>query len=284
MSNTLAKINSCMPAFSKAEKLVADYVRRHIEKAPFLSVYEVARTAGVSVASVSRMARKLGYPNFKEFKIGLARETPPPISTIYRAITPDDSGRTVTRKVFAGNIQSLQDTLKILDIETFVRAARAMSKAERIVFVGIGSSGYVALDAALRFMHLDIQAEACMDSYQMLVRAMQAGKKQVVVGISHSGRSTATVQALALARDNGATTIGISNYVKSPLRNVSRIFFCTAFRERSVKAAALSSAVAQMCLIDALYVLMARQGRVTPKVERVNAMIEQHCRMPANKR
>jgi len=284
MSHTLAKINAGITSFSKAEKQVAEYVRRHLKKTPLLSVHALARTAGVSVASVSRMARKLGYPNFKEFKIGLARETPSPISTIYRAITPDDSGRTVTHKVFAGNIQSLQDTLKILDIETFVRAARAMSKAERIVFVGIGSSGCVAQDAALRFMHLDIQAEACMDAYQMLVRAMQAGKKQVVVGISHSGRSLATVQALALARNNGATTIGISNYIKSPLRNVSHIFFCTAFRESSVKAAALSSAMAQMCLIDALYVLVARQGRVTPKVAQVNAAIEQYCRSPAHKR
>lgn len=284
MSNTLAKINSCMTAFSRAEKRVAEYVRGHLEKAPSLSVHEVARTVGVSVASVSRMARKLGYPSFKEFKIGLARETPSPISTIYRAIAPDDSGPTVTRKVFAGNIQSLQDTLKILDVGACVRAARAMSEAERIVFVGIGSSGYVAQDAALRFLHLDIQAEACADSYQMLVRAMQAGKKQVVVGISHSGRSLGTVKALGVARDNGATTVGISNYVKSPLRNVSRIFFCTAFRESGVKAAALSSAVAQMCLIDALYVLVARQGRVTPKVERVNSMVEQYCRIPANKR
>ncbi|MBI2437889.1 MAG: MurR/RpiR family transcriptional regulator [Lentisphaerae bacterium] len=284
MSNTLAKINACMPAFSKAEKLVADYIRRHLEKAPLLSVHAIARTTGVSVASVSRMARKLGYPGFKEFRIGLARETPSPISTIYRAITPDDSGRTVAQKVFVGNIRSLQETLKILDIGTCIRAARAISAAERVVFVGIGSSGCVAQDAALRFMHLDIQAEACQDSYQMLVRAMQAGKKQVVVGISHSGRSLATVQALALARDNGATTVGISNYVKSPLRNVSRIFFCTAFRENSVKAAALSSAVAQMCLMDALYVLVARQGRVTPKVEQVNAIVEQYCRSPAHKR
>ena len=105
-----------------------------------------------------------------------------------------------------------------------------------------------------------------------------------MVGISHSGRSAATVEALALARKNGALTIGIANFIRSPLHKVSRIFFNTAFPESSVKAAALSSAMAQMCVIDALYLLVARRGRVTPKVERVNAMIEQHLRMPANTR
>ncbi|MFH1475876.1 MAG: MurR/RpiR family transcriptional regulator [Verrucomicrobiota bacterium] len=282
MNSAVAMINARLPAFSRAEKQVAAYIRAHLEKAPLLSVHALAAASGVSVASVSRMARKIGYPGFNEFRVGLAREIPPPpISTIYRAIAANDSGRTVLQKVFAGNIRSLQETLKIMDSGACIRAARAMNKAERILFVGIGSSGCIAQDAALRFLHLDIRAEACADAYQMLVRAMQAGKKQVVVGISHSGRSAATIEALAMARKNGALTIGIANYIRSPLRKVSRIFFCTAFRESSVKAAALSSAVAQMCLIDTLYVLVARQGRVTPKVERVNTMIEQHFRVPA---
>jgi DNA-binding MurR/RpiR family transcriptional regulator len=285
MNSAIAMINARMPDFSRAEKLVAEYIRAHLEKAPLLSVHALAAASGVSVASVSRMARKLGYPGFNEFRVGLAREIPlAPISTIYRAIAANDSDRTVVRKVFAGNIGSLQATLKILDIGACIRAARAISAAERVIFIGIGSSGYLAQDAALRFLHLDIRAEACADAYQMLVRAMQTGKKQVIVGISHSGRSAATVKALSLARKNGALTIGIANYIRSPLHKVSRIFFNTAFLESSFKAAALSSAVAQMCLMDALYLLVARLGRVTPKVEQVNAMIEQYFRMPANKR
>jgi len=284
MNSTMAIINARMSAFSRAEKQVAAYVRTHLEKAPLLSVHALAAAAGVSVASVSRMARIIGYPGFNEFRVGLAREIPPaPISTIYRAIAANDSGRTVVRKVFAGNIRSLQETLQILNIGACIRAARAISAAERIIFVGIGSSGYLAQDAALRFLHLDIRAEACADAYQMLVRAMQTGKKQVMVGISHSGRSAATVKALALARKNGALTIGIANYTRSPLHKVSHIFFNTAFPESSFKAAALSSAVAQMCLMDTLYLLVARQGRVTPKVERVNAMIEQYFRIPTKR-
>ena len=81
------------------------------------------------------------------------------------------------------------------------------------------------------------------------------------MGISTSGRLAMTVEALRLASQNGATTIGISNCLKSPLHKASDIFFCTSFPESRVLVAALSPVVAQLCLIDAIYLLVARQKK-----------------------
>ena len=280
MAGVLVKINALYRVLSRAEKRTADFVLSNPEKVPFQSVHEVSRLAGVSVASVSRFVRKVGYATFKDFKVELALDSTSPIQTIYQPIAPEDSDEDIIDKVFLGNIQSLEDTRKILDPSHLIKAAKLICAAERMVFFGIGSSGNIAREAALRFSLIDIQAEAYTDAYEMLVQALRVRRKSVAVGISHSGQSTFTVEALKLARRNRAVTVGISNYPRSPLRSVSRFFFCTSFPESRVRVAAISAQVAQLCLTDTLYLLVARHKKELWNAERLNKITEPLLRLP----
>ena len=279
MSGLLLKINSMREGLSPAERRVARYVARNAGKVPLQSVQQVSRAAGTSVASVSRLARRLGCRNFKEFKIELAKEAPSSVSAVYEAIAPGDSPGQVVRKVFGGNIHSLRDTLQVVDLGQMQRAAKWICNSQRVVFFGIGSSGNAAAEAALRFAQIDVQAEAYSDSYRMLVEATRLGRHQLAVGISHSGRSGITVEAVRLARRSGAATVGISNYPHAPLRDACDLFFFTCFPETKVKAVALSSLLAQLCLIDALVLLAARHKKVLPKAHRLNALTDQLLRI-----
>jgi len=282
MANALIKIKSLYDSLSRAHRRLADYILQNGDEVPFLSVHELAQVAGVSAASISRFARTIGYQSFKDFKTQLGKDSLSSFNGIYEAITPKDNDEEVIEKVFLGNIRSLEETLKILHRGDLVRAARMLSKSRRAVFLGIGSSGNIARDAALRFSQLDIQAEAYADSYQILVQALRVKKNDVVFCISHSGRSATTVKALELASNSGATTIGMSNYLKSPLHEWSDVFLCTSFPESRVKVAALSSRIAQMCLIDALYLLVARYKKISlRKAERLNTYAEKTLRLPA---
>jgi RpiR family transcriptional regulator, carbohydrate utilization regulator len=282
MADTLILIRSLYENLSGTQRQLADYMLDHGDEVPFQSVHELARAAGVSVATISRFARTLGHKSFKEFKTRLGKESQTSFSGIYRPIAPTDTDEDIVQKVFLGNITSLQETLKIVDTEDLIRAARTIAVSGRIVFLGVGSSGNIARDAALRFAHLDVQAEAYSDSYEILVQAARIKKKEIAFGISHTGRSTTTVEALELARGNGATTIGMANCMKSPLHARSDIFLCTSFPESRGEAAALSSLIAQLCLVDVLYLLVARYRKVSiRKVESLNARIEESLRLPA---
>ena len=279
MSSVLTNLAALAAGLPKAEARVAAHVRRHPAQVPYQSVHAIARSAGVSVASVSRLARRLGYPGFREFKIALAQEVSSPVSAVYAAIAADDTDAAVVRKVFGGNMQSLQDTLKMLDIDACARAARIVAGARRVIFFGIGTSGNVGRDAALRFLHLDIPAEAHADPYEMLIQASLMKKGDVAIGISHSGRSSITVESMQLARKNGAITMGISNFPQSPLHRACDLFFCTSFPASGVRSSALSPVAAQTCLMDAIYVLAARRGKGASRVTGINKLIEAHFRM-----
>lgn len=279
MSRVTARIKSLYRSLPGSERKVADFILKNTEGVPFLSVYDVAGAVKVSVASVSRFVRGVGYPSFKDFKVELAKDVPAAVPEIFQAITPNDDDFEIVKKIFKGNVQSLEDTFKILNLTNLIKVSKQLCQAGRVVFFGIGSSGNVAKDAALRFSHLDIQSEAYTDPVYMVISAKRLKKGEAAVGISHSGRSSITVEALKIAGENNALTIGISNYMKSPLSKYSRYFFCTSFHENSVKVAAISSRIAQLCLIDALYLLAARHKETVWDIEDLNTLTEKLLRI-----
>ena len=285
MPGVLIKLKSLVASLPLAEQRVADYVSTQPEKVPMMSISQLARAAHVSVASVSRLSSRLGYSNFRQFKLDIAQSVMPAsdIASIYQAITPHDSERDIVEKVFIGNIRSLQDTLKIIDRSALLKAARWIARANRVVFFGIGTSGHLALDAALRFTLLDIQAEAFCDVQNVFVQALRLKKGDIAVGISHSGRSKITVEALQLATGNGARTIGIANYLRSPLHKTCDAFLCTSFAESRVKVAALTSRIAQVCIIDTLYLLAAKHQKNLKKMELFNQYAEKTIRTSTKK-
>ena len=283
MNGTIIRIRSLYPSFSKSGKRLADYIIKKRDDIPFVPVRELSALAGVSVASVSRFVREAGFGSFKAFKKQLGQDSQSPISSIYQPVNSNDSGNAIIEKVFSGNVKSIEETLKILNRAEMMRAAGLIADTPRLVFFGMGSSGNVALDAALRFAQIDVQAEAYLDSYQILTQALRMKKGEIAFGISHSGRSAMTIRALELASEYGATTIGISNFIRSPLHKVSDIFFCTVFPESRILMAALSSVAAQTCIIDALYLITAsRSKKWLSRSEWLNKKSEEQLRLPLN--
>ena len=137
MSGLLIKLGSLYETLAAAEKRVADYILANGETIPFQSVYDVAKASGVSIASVSRFARKVGCSNFKEFKIQIAQEVSTRVSAIYQGITAKDRDEQIVQKVFGGNQRSLEDTLKILNTPELIRAAETICRCQELLFFGL---------------------------------------------------------------------------------------------------------------------------------------------------
>ena len=284
-----SRIRALLPDLSRSEALVAGYVLKHGDGVGALSVYELASRARVSVASVSRFVRAAGFENFRDFKLelvkGAARKAAVsgagslPMPSIYRATSSDDSDELAVAKVFRGYIQSLEDTLASIEMNDLARVADRIGRSTRVLFFGIGSSANVARDAALRFSLLNRQSEAYGDPLGMLLQAARLEKGGTAVGISHSGRSAMTCEALRIARERGAVTVGISNYPRSPLSRHSDHFIRTVFPEDRVGVAALSSRIAQICVIDALYLLVARKLKQSWDIEGINRLAERMLRV-----
>jgi DNA-binding MurR/RpiR family transcriptional regulator len=239
--------------------MLADYITVHEREVIHLSITELAERSGVSETTVIRLCRHLGYEGYQDFKIRTAQRMVPALTSIHEDLEADDTCLSVARKVFNANIKAIGDTLNALDDESFSEAVEALAGATRIVFIGEGGSNIVARDAEHKFIRLGIPVYATDDNYMKLATAtlMQAG--EVMVGVSHTGSTKNTVECMSLAQKAGATTIGITGYHKSPITKVSTIVLPVISREIEYRSEAMGSRIAQLCLIDSLYVEVAHK-------------------------
>jgi DNA-binding MurR/RpiR family transcriptional regulator len=164
-------------------------------------------------------------------------------------------------KVFHFHAQSLMETLQINSEAAFERAAQAIEKARKIEFFSIGISYPVAYTAYCKFQLIGLTASSQFDSHIQLIAATQMKASDVAFGISCSGTTRETVQCLEVAKAKGATTICLTNAMKSPISECADIALYATPSEIKYFQAPLASRVTQLAVIDALFVALALKNK-----------------------
>ena len=82
----------------------------------------------------------------------------------------------------------------------------------------------------------------------------------MAIGISHTGTTIDTVDALRAARQSGASTNAITNFEPSPLTDCADLVLTTAARETTFRSGAMASRITQLAVIDCLFVGVAQQS------------------------
>ncbi|MFA6508286.1 MAG: MurR/RpiR family transcriptional regulator [Treponemataceae bacterium] len=253
----LVRINALYSQLRESEKKVADYIRLDFEKVIHQSITEVAETVGASESTVVRLCKALDYRGFQDFKIHLAQEYREPASQIHEAIGKDDDALAIKKKVFESDLLAITETLKVLADEPFLKAVILIAKANRLEFYGTGGSGSVAMDAQHKFLKIGKKSSAHADADLQAMSASLLGTGDVAVGISHSGGNKEVLDALEIAKKCGASVIAITNYGRSPITKISDVVLFTAAGETAFKSDALSSRIAELVILDALWTAVA---------------------------
>ncbi|MBO0959834.1 MurR/RpiR family transcriptional regulator [Neobacillus sp. MM2021_6] len=273
--NCLGKIRSNYARLSEKEKKVADYILENPERMIHNTINEVAEDLNVADATVFRFCKRIGFKGYQAMKIALASEIMKPIQQIYEEIGENDTEKTVADKIFQSNIRTLENTLHILDEASIKNAVSLLMQANRVEFYGTGGSNAVAIDAFHKFVRTGIKAFAFIDSHFQLMSASQLCAQDVAVVISHSGTNKDTLNIIKMAKKNGAKTIGITGFPKSPICQYSDVALFTSSEETEYRSEALSSRIAQLSLIDALYVniMVLNKEKAKHSLEKVREAI-----------
>ncbi|MFC7394467.1 MurR/RpiR family transcriptional regulator [Scopulibacillus cellulosilyticus] len=264
----MSRIRLAYQGFSEKERKVADYILENPQEMINSSINEVAEILNVAEATVFRFCKKIGFKGFQALKIALASEVVSPINDIHEAISEEDNEIEVAEKVFLSNIQTLEGTQQILQNTSFSKAVASLYKAKKIEFYGNGGSGVIALDAYHKFVRSGIPCAAYYDSHFQLMAASQLTKEDVAVFISHSGNNRDLLEVLSIAKETGCKTLGITSFKKSLLSQNVDIVLYTISQETEYRSEALASRIAQLSLIDALFVNIMKER----KDEGVNAL------------
>lgn len=248
----LERIQQARSRLNPSERAVAEYVLRHTESVVHLSITQLAEQVGVSEATVVRFARRLGLRGYHDLKIHLALEVVPRPQHLHEAISEKDDLETAVRKSFAASIQTLEKTLATLNFADLRRAIDILASARRVIVVGVGGSAPVAADAVHKLLKVGIHAIVHVDPHMAAMAASILEPGDVMLGISHSGSTQDVVDALALARKRGASTIVISSDIRAPIDRVADVKLRRVSQETYVRIESSSSRIGDLAIVDAL--------------------------------
>jgi DNA-binding MurR/RpiR family transcriptional regulator len=260
------KIKNIYNELNPTEKKIADYLLNNIEEVFTLSIQELAEKTGVSEAAWVRFCKLLGYSGLKDFKKayvmnGLAREKSETgeEEQLYTDIKGYASVESIIDNVSLLNGRAISDTQKILDADSVKKAIDALSKARKILFLGVGASGLVAQDAAYKFIRIGKNAVAPTDFHMQLTHAYLLGKEDVAVIISYSGRTKEMIECLEIAKELECTVISITKYGKNPIASKADITLFISTPEIEKRSGAMGSRIAQLTVIDILFTGVANK-------------------------
>ncbi len=243
-----------------------------------MTLADVAQECGVSDTTVLRFCRSIGYKRWLEFKIDLTQTLPNLPEQILDEVIEGDSPGQIARKVFNSSIQALSDTMAVIDESSYAQAINLINAADRILIIGVGTSGPMANEMYNRFLRLGLNCHVQTDSYIQVMESALLSTQDLVIVISQTGDSGDPLRTTSLAKSKGCSVIVITGNTASKLTDLADVVLLSVSHE--TRAETIASRIAQYAIIHALYVGLAMQD-VTSTVDKEKLIWDAMMNRPA---
>jgi DNA-binding MurR/RpiR family transcriptional regulator len=262
--STVVRVRSLLPSLPPAEGRVAQRVIDDPESVANSTITELAQACGTSETTVIRFCRAIGFSGYPELRLTLATEAGRAQGVtggriVGSDISADDTLEQVVEKIAFADARAVEETANQLDIHALDKVVSAIVDARRTDIYGVGASAFVALDFQQKLHRIGGTSYAWSDAHIMLTSAAVLTGEDVAVGISHTGATVETIDALGVARRRGATTVALTNFPRSPIAEVADLVLTTAVRETTFRSGATASRLAQLTVIDCVFVGVAQR-------------------------
>ncbi|MDG0813941.1 MurR/RpiR family transcriptional regulator [Cohnella rhizosphaerae] len=254
----ILRIQSILNNLKSAEHRVANYILDHAELVTAQTMEELAVASDASYSTVDRLCRKLGYTGFREFKASLIYDVinNNNVGTIIQNLTvgQETSTQGIAENVYNLAFKVLEDSLAIMNISEIEMVVQQMIKAKKLCFIGAGSSGLCARYAYSRFFRIGLNCASDIDSTLYKMQAALLTEDDLLFVISSSGRTENVVEAARLAKKNGVTVVGLSDYAITPLSKTCDYNLYTTSRNANMFLNIdMPLITGQITIIDLLY-------------------------------
>lgn len=262
----IVHISGVLPSLSPAEQRVARLVVADPAEAARRTITDLAAAAETSEATVIRFCRSVGMEGYPQLRIRLAAEAarrvePPDARVMGGDIPPGADMAQIIATIAFNDARAVEETAEQLDPAVCEQVVDAISRAGRVDIYGSGASGFVASDFQQKLHRIGRTAFYFPDVHTALTSVALLGRGDVAVGISHTGTTSDTIEVLEQARSRGATTVVLTNFPRSPITEVADFVLTTAARETTYRSGAMASRLAQLTVVDCLFVGVAARNR-----------------------
>lgn len=256
-NDLIYRIKKNMPKLSKGQKLIANYILEHYEKAVFLTAAKLGTIVGVSESTVVRFANELGYDGYPKFQDALEELVKNRLTAMQRLeVTTDRIDLShVAKSVLQMDEEKIRSTREQLDEEAFEQAVERIISAKNIYVLGVRSCAGLAsfLGFYLNIIFDNIKVVNTNSISEMFEAIHRIDEDDVVIGISFPRYSKRVMKCLEFAQSRKAGVIAITDSYISPIASYSDC----ALIGSSEMVSFVDSLVAPLSIINAIIVAIS---------------------------
>jgi len=247
--------------FSKGQRLIANYIINHYERAAFMTAQKLGAAVGVSESTVVRFAYEVGYDGYPRLQRALQELIRNRLTSAQRMeVTDEQIGEhDVLQKVLSMDIERIRTTAQTVDSASFARTVDAIVSAEKIYILGIRSASALATFLYFYFNHIfkNLRLVSSSSASEVFEQIYHIGERDVLISITFPRYSQRSVKAAKYAKSAGATVVGITDTEHSPIAAYCDHLLCA----RSDMVSFVDSLVAPLSLINALIVAVGMKKK-----------------------
>jgi len=256
----ITRINS-IKKLSKGQKLIADFIINHYEKAAFMTAAKLGEAVGVSESTVVRFAIELGYDGYPKMQKVLQEMIKSKLTAVQRIEVSSSriNEYNILKSVLQADMEKIKITMEEIDNEGFNAAVECILNARKIYILGVRSSAPLASFLGFYFNLIfdNVRLVHTTSVSEMFEQIIRASEGDVVIGISFPRYSKRTTKALQFVKSQGAKVIAITDSMDSPLAASADHCLCA----RSDMASFVDSLVAPLSVINALIVALGMRKK-----------------------
>lgn len=278
------KLRESKDSLSTKEKRVAEYIVANKKHTQSMSIQSLAQENNVSTTTILRLCYKLGYQGFSELKIDLISSinSQPYGEFLQEDININDTIETVNYKVSMIEKSSIDETCALVNLNAFEQANELISKSQKIVIYGAGSSGLVAKELEYQLIKIKKDVNCHLDYSIQFSIVNTLNENDLVIVISHSGENHECIKLLTLARELNVPTIAITKMGQSSVSNLAETILHTISTENVSRIIPIRSKISQLTIINMLITNLFIKQYDERISKQINTRAERFSRLNSN--
>lgn len=165
------------------------------------AIKDVAETLMVSEAMIVKVAKLLGFSGFRNLRAALVDYFSQSEQVLPAELAFDEAPQDVVNKVFNITLRTIMEGQSIVNVDEIHRAARFFAQANQRDLYGVGGSNAICADIQHKFLRIGVRCQSYQDAHIMMMSASLLKEGDVVLVVSHSGRTSDVKAAVELAKE-----------------------------------------------------------------------------------
>ena len=232
-----------------------EYIKNNLHIAKNLGIKEMSEITNKSIATISRLSKKLGYINFQEMRTDLNICYSKQDNSYFKEIESNASTSSIIKKITHNNINLIEDTFELSELDDFELSVSILEVSNYCGLFGIGGSSIVCENIYHRFLRTSLPILYSPDYHLQLMNATKLNNKDCAIIVSYSGLNKDSMRTMKILKNNNVKIILITSNIYSTMCAMADVVLSARSKSNRFNTETFSSMVAHITISDCLFAL-----------------------------